>query len=291
MIFQSKGYAASNADDFQVNKTSFKRTPVAIANVFVNRISEDCMSNKEVNAEVSSQIESVQESDVIGYLRAHPEFFVQHEYLLNELKIPHESGAAISLGERQVQVFREHRDELKSKLNELITIAHENDAHFEKSKRLLLNLLEVKSLDEIEMVVNEAFKNDQNIDFSSILLFGKPGDYPVSDIKIIAMEEAREQLGGILDHTRAVCGQFKEEERACLFPNQDDVGSAAVIPLRNGETLGLFCLGSRNEQHFDSSMGSLFLSYISDFISRILPNLLLGAKRQQLEDSVPSLLE
>lgn len=249
------------------------------------------MSNNEVNADESRPAESIQESEVIEYLRANPKFFVQNEYLLSELKIPHESGAAISLGERQVQVFREHRDELKNKLHELISIAHENDAHFEKSKRLLLNLLEVKSLDEIELVVNEAFKNDPNIDYSSILLFGKQSDYPVSDIKVITIEEAKEQLGGILEHTRAVCGQFKDNERACLFPDQDDVGSAAVIPLRNGEILGLFCLGSRDKAHFDSSMGSLFLSYISDFISRILPNLLLAAKRQQVGESVPSLLE
>jgi uncharacterized protein YigA (DUF484 family) len=249
------------------------------------------MSKEEVNAGVSRQAESVQESDVIDYLRTHPEFFVQHDYLLNELKIPHESGAAISLGERQVQVFREHRDELRGKLHELISIAHENDAHFEKSKRLLLNLLEVKSLDEIELVVNEAFKNDPNIDYSSILLFGKQSDYPVSDIQVISLEEAKQKLGGILENTRAVCGQFQEEQRQCLFPNHDDVGSAAVIPLRNGEILGLFCLGSRDKKHFDSSMGSLFLSYISDFISRILPNLLLAAKRQQLGESIPSLLE
>jgi uncharacterized protein YigA (DUF484 family) len=88
------------------------------------------------------------EAQVIAYLRQNPEFFITNEYLLSELRIPHASGAAISLGERQVQVFREHRDELKLKLNELISVARDNDAHFEKSKRLLLNLLEVKSLDE-----------------------------------------------------------------------------------------------------------------------------------------------
>ena len=61
------------------------------------------------------------EEQVIAFLRKNPEFFAHNEYLLSELKIPHASGAAISLGERQVQVFREHRDELKFKLNELIS--------------------------------------------------------------------------------------------------------------------------------------------------------------------------
>lgn len=234
----------------------------------------------------------VSEEQVIAFLRKNPDFFVDHEYLLDELKVPHASGAAISLGERQVQVFREHRDELKHKLNELITVARENDVHFEKSKRLLLNLLEVKSLDEIEMVVNEVFKNDTKIDFSSILLFGKSSDYPASDVNIVELNTARENLGVVLEQSHASCGKFNEQQLKFLFPEvTEHIGSAAVIPLRHGELLGLFCLGSDDETHFDSSMGSLFLSYISDFISRILPNLLLSAKQQQRDDHVPSLLE
>jgi uncharacterized protein YigA (DUF484 family) len=232
------------------------------------------------------------EAQVIAYLRQNPEFFITNEYLLSELRIPHASGAAISLGERQVQVFREHRDELKLKLNELISVARDNDAHFEKSKRLLLNLLEVKSLDEIEIVVNEVFKNDSKIDFSSILLFGKSTDYPVSDIKVVELGYAKKKLGAILEQTHASCGRFSETQLTCLFPDDaKKVGSAAVIPLRDGELLGLFCLGSKDPTHFDSSMGSLFLSYISDFISRILPNLLLSSKQQFRDDNIPSLLE
>ena len=250
------------------------------------------MTNKDVSADVVEPSPVLDEKGVVDYLRANPEFFIHHDYLLRELKIPHESGAAISLGERQVQVFREHRDELKNQLNELISVAHENDAHFEKSKRLLLNLLEVKSLDEIEMVVREAFRNDQNIDFSSIVLFGQPDDYPVSDIPVLTLDKARDELGSILDNMKAVCGRFSEKQKASLFANDaDQVGSAAVITLRNGELLGLFCLGSKDENHFDSSMGSLFLSYISDFISRILPNLLLSARRQTVNNEVPSLLD
>ena len=235
----------------------------------------------------------ISEDQVVSYLRANPEFFTSHEYLLRELKISHKSGNAISLGERQVQVFREHRDELKQKLNELITIAHENDAHFEKSKRLLLNLLEIKSLDEIEIVVNEAFRNDPNIDFSSILVFGAQTDYPVTEINVLSLESAKEQLGNLLDSSQAVCSAFETEKMACLFPSADNeaIGSAAIIPIRNGELLGVFCLGSRDSNYFNNSMGSLFLSYISDFMSRILPNLLLNARSQKITDEVPSLLE
>lgn len=242
--------------------------------------------------EVATETPPISEDQVIRYLRANPGFFTSHEYLLRELTISHKSGSAISLAERQVQVFREHRDELKQKLNELISIAHENDAHFEKSKRLLLNLLEIKSLDEIEIVVNEAFRNDPNIDFSSILVFGTQTDYPVSEINVLSLESAKDQLGNILESSQALCGAFETEKMQCMFPsNSDDIGSAAIIPIRNGELLGIFCLGSRDPDYFNNSMGSLFLSYISDFMSRILPNLLLNARSQKITDEVPSLLE
>jgi len=242
--------------------------------------------------ETNTLTNTLDEQQVVEYLKANPNFFVKHEHLLDSLKVPHKSGAAISLGERQVQVFREHRDQLKQQLNELISVAHENDAHFAKSKRLLLNLLEVKSLDEINIVINQAFKDDENIDFSRILLFGEVSDYPVSEIDVIRLDHAHERLGDIMVQTHALCGQFSEEIIACLFPhNKEEISSAAIIPIRNGEILGVFCLGSKDGNYFNDSMGSLFLSYISDFISRILPNLLEASKRHKVEEHVPSLLE
>lgn len=241
---------------------------------------------------VSPQAQELSEEQVVAYLKQHPGFFEQHEYLLQELKIPHQNGSAISLGERQVQMFREHRDDLRAQLNDLISVARENDLHFEKSKRLLLNLLEVKTLDEVDIVVREAFKNDDKIDFSSVVLFGEDTDYPISDIRLVSEDEAKAELGTLVDSTKAVCGQFSSVQLNCLFAaDSSDVASAAVIPLRNGEALGMFCLGSKDPGHFDSSMGSLFLSYISDFISRILPDLLLRTRSTKQVEAIPSLLE
>lgn len=243
------------------------------------------------NAVSSQQIE-LSEEQIIDYLRAHPNFFVDHDYLLRELKVIHRNGSAISLGERQVQVFREHRDELKNQLEDLIEIARDNDAHFDKSRRLLLSLLEIKSIDEIELVVKEAFKDDENIDFSSVVIFGDQTDYPASEISLISYEQAKEKLGNLVDSTSAICGRFTDQQMACLFPaDADSIGSAAVIPLNNGETIGMFCLGSKDSNHFDSGMGSLFLSYISDFISRMMPELLLKSRSQKVAEHIPSLLE
>jgi len=86
---------------------------------------------------------------------------------------------------------------------------------------------------------------------------------------------ARERLGSLLEGERAVCGQFRENEREFLFPDRDDpIASVALVPLRHEGLVGVFAVGSCEPGYFDQSMGSLFLSYISDTLSRLLPPML-----------------
>ncbi|KZY74174.1 hypothetical protein A3737_25630, partial [Oleiphilus sp. HI0065] len=219
-----------------------------------------------------TQTQPLSEDAVVSFLRDNPDFFVTHEYLLDELRLPHKSGSAISLGERQVQVFREHRDELRTQLHELVEAAQQNDKHFEKSKRLLLDMMDVKSLDEIEYVIQAAFKDDEKIDFARVVVFGDPDDYPAANLHIVSEQTARDELGTVVDSQGAICGRFTDKQLDFLFQQQaKEVGSAALIPLRNDTLYGVFSIASKDPAHFDSSMGSLFLSYISDFITRLLP--------------------
>lgn len=235
---------------------------------------------------------TVDEAQVVTYLRTHPEFFVKHAELLSELSIPHDSGRAISLVEKQVHVFREQRDLLKRELAELIDIARQNDRFFEKSKRLLMHLLEAQSLDEALIMLDESIRNDFSVPFCSIVLLGDKKDYPASNVNLLSVAAARASLGTLLESSRAVCGRFKPEQLRCLFPSHaEKVKSAAVIPLGGDEHLGMLSLGSDDEHYFDSSMGSLFLSYISDTLSRILPPLLARERCQGGAEAIARLLE
>ena len=55
--------------------------------------------------------------DVATYLKANPEFFIEQEDLLADLSLPHESGKAISLLERQVTILRDRGMDARHKLN------------------------------------------------------------------------------------------------------------------------------------------------------------------------------
>ena len=57
---------------------------------------------------------------VANYLQQHPAFFVDHQDLLGDLFLPHESGPAVSLVERQVSILRERNIDMRNRLSKLL---------------------------------------------------------------------------------------------------------------------------------------------------------------------------
>lgn len=211
---------------------------------------------------------------VADYLRANPDFFVDQDELLRSLTLPHDSGRAISLVERQVHLFREQRDTLRRELVELVSIARHNDRLFEKSKRLLMQVVEARNLNDMASAIDDSIRGDFGLDAASVILF-TDSELPLASqgaLHVVPPAQAKERLGSLLDGERAVCGQFRESERNFLFPDrQEPIASVALVPLRHDELLGVFAVGSCEPGYFDQSMGSLFLTYISDTLSRLLP--------------------
>lgn len=211
---------------------------------------------------------------VADYLRDNPDFFMDQDELLRSLTLPHDSGRAISLVERQVHLFREQRDTLRRELVELVSIARHNDRLFEKSKRLLMQVIEARTLNDMAAAIDDSIRGDFGLDAASVLLFTDVELPEASQgaLHVVSPSAARERLGSLLEGERAVCGQFRESEREFLFPDREEpIASVALVPLRHDELVGVFAVGSCQPGYFDQSMGSLFLSYISDTLSRLLP--------------------
>lgn len=229
---------------------------------------------------------------VAKYLQDNPDFFVARDELLRSLTLPHDSGRAISLVERQVHLFREQRDTLRNELIELLSIARQNDRLFEKSKRLLMQVIEARNLNEMASAIDDSIRGDFRLDAASLLLVGDelPVGITSGALHQVTEAEAKEQLGSLLDGERAVCGQFREADRNFLFPGREEpVASVALVPLRTDRLIGVFAVGSCQPGYFDQSMGSLFLSYISDTLSRLLPPLL--QRHRQIEPVLDAVAE
>ena len=92
---------------------------------------------------MTSAIDPVSDESVIAFLRDDPSFFDRHANILSDLNLPHESGQAVSLIERQVAILRERNMQMRRRMNELMQSAKDNDVLFAKTRTLTLELLHV----------------------------------------------------------------------------------------------------------------------------------------------------
>src|SRR5690554_3307212 len=158
---------------------------------------------------------------VADYLRANPDFFLDQDELLRSLTLPHDSGRAISLVERQVHLFREQRDTLRRELVELVAIARHNDRLFEKSKRLLMQVIEARTLNDMATAIDDSIRGDFNLDASSVLLFSDTELSEVSQgaLHVVSPAEAQGRFGSMLDGERGACGLFRLREGGLVMSN------------------------------------------------------------------------
>ncbi|MEE8059712.1 MAG: DUF484 family protein [Pseudomonadales bacterium] len=219
--------------------------------------------------------QDITEEDIAQYLKSHPDFFLKRDDLLLELELAHPSGQAVSLLERQVSLLRERNIDLRSRLNNLLDNAHDNDQLFDKTKQLVLALIDAQGLDSIVNTFNRSLLSDFTVDFSNLTLFGNPTLHRSVTSRMVQVDEAYQKIPGLLKSNNAICGVLRPEELQFLFSDQAErVGSAAVVPLSFGNPLGVVAIGSKDSNHFRSSMGTLFLSYIAEVLNRILPRYL-----------------
>lgn len=220
---------------------------------------------------------NVTEEQVARYLRNHPGFFLEHEDLLAEIKLTHNSGHAVSLLERQVAILRERNRDMRHRLNNLLENAQRNDQLFEKTKALVLSLVEARRLEDVSERLTRRLTEDFDIDFAALTLFANPTELGGGKLRVSSLDYASERIGPMLRNSKAICGVLREEEKEFLFGvDSGAIGSAAVVPLYAGTPLGALAIGSRDPQHFRSSMGTLFIGYIGEVLNRVLPQHLRG---------------
>lgn len=213
---------------------------------------------------------------IVRYLRDHPEFFETHLDLLADMILPHESGNAVSLIERQVSILREQKDQHKTRLKQLIHAAELNESVSQKVNALVLKLLDAKSLGDILDLIPDTLINNFNADAVVLRLFKT--DHP--DIKAHPeVSDWNQQIMGafekVIANRRPICGHFKAEQLEPLFYNcTEKIHSAAMIPLVSGiddtACIGLLAIGSNDPDRFRVEMGTLFLTNLGQVITRIM---------------------
>jgi len=213
------------------------------------------------------------EQALIHQLKENPAILCDYPELLAILEIPHDSGPAVSLVERQVKVLREKNARLDQHLSELMAVARDNERLAQSRQRIAINLLGAHDLDDVVCIVLDELSNELKADYAVIRLFTENRSlvkqYP-------GLFVARDDAGihafkTMLEHKNPVCGRSIDEQKAFLFTdNAAKIASAAIIPLTAGADLGLIGLGSNNNRRFQATMGTHFLAQIGDLVSAAL---------------------
>ena len=207
---------------------------------------------------------------VAKYLRKDPDFLLKHPEILDGLNLPHESGEAVSLIEKQVHRLREQNRSLSRKLNQLVQVATENEALMNRLHQLTLELMVIDELGPFFDHLSEALLSEFKADILNISLFDRKIDThaktPVFSLRRDDPELKPFQES--LDRGETVCGRLNRNKLDFLFGNRAQwVQSTALVPLGKD---GLLAIGSSDPAYFYPGMGTLFLDLLATVITRRL---------------------
>ncbi|MGD8587882.1 MAG: DUF484 family protein [Chromatiales bacterium] len=224
-------------------------------------MNQQITQSDEANTDLSEQ-------DIVHYLGEHPDFFVKHPGLLARINIPHESGQAVSLIERQVEVLRNQLKEYQRRLEQWVEVAKQNDGLQIRMHRLTLELIDAATFDEVLTALEDELHDDFQADAVELRLFSASQLNDHLDQQLPNHSSTFEKF---FKNNRPICGTLARGQLDYIFgAGGAEIASAALIPLKSEGVLGLLAIGSRDPKRFRSQQGTEFLTRLGEIISHTL---------------------
>lgn len=226
-------------------------------------MSSDISSAKKTA--VTSRSEALSADEVASYLTEHPDFFVDRDNLLADMTVPHESGGAISLLERQVKILRDRSIESRHTLNGLLENARYNDQLFSVTRNLILTLLEEDDLGQLAVVTETSLSTQPGIDACRLILVD------TSDVAT----ELQSRFPSLLRSKRVLTQTLDKHTSSLLFPGTTPaLRSAALCPVtHHNSLLAVLAIGNHAQDYFTDELDTLFLDFIGEVLGTLISRL------------------
>ncbi|MDE2150529.1 MAG: DUF484 family protein [Gammaproteobacteria bacterium] len=225
-----------------------------------------------VNAEDLAATE-LDEIQVAAYLRQHPDLLSRYPELLETLELAHDSGSAVSLIERQVELLRGKNNRLEVRLGRLLEHARENERRALALQKLARTLLRAPSLAAVVAALKTVMRENFAVDevFVGLLV---PG-FRRHDIDGLTPLESGGAILRTFENffrTRLTeCGPLTAMHAALLFPRAaTPPQSAAIVALEKERPLGMLALGAKDPQRFQPRQGKLFVEMTAELAAAAL---------------------
>jgi uncharacterized protein YigA (DUF484 family) len=201
--------------------------------------------------------------EVATYLKAHPDFFTDRDNLLASMTVPHESGKAISLIERQVKILRDRSIESRHTLNGLLENARYNDQLFSVTRNLILTLLEEDDLVQLVTVTESSLSTQPGIDACRLILVDS------------SASELQGRFPSLLRSKRVLTQALDKDSSSLLFPDTTPaLRSAALCPVtHNNSLLAVLTIGNHGQDYFSDDLDTLFLDFIAEVLGTLISRL------------------
>lgn len=226
-----------------------------------------------VQEEENLEVNMITDDMVSDYLKDNLDFFNKHPDILAELNIPHNSGSAISLVERQVAVLREQNEQGRRRLHELIEIARQNEDLARRMHQLALTLMDADDPKDIFNILYENLKKNFHADRVVVRLFANPSLIDSFATDEFAGKEVTEQslFRSIIDKRLPLSGRMKRQQQVFLFGDGgDQIASSVMLPLHGEGWGGILSIGSFDAERFQPGMGVELLANLGEVLSFIL---------------------
>lgn len=202
---------------------------------------------------------------VAAYLLENPEFFTQFPQVIEKISIPHAHKGSVSLVELQSEQLRKKVRSLSHKLNQLISIAKQNEAIYRVYADLNLRILKCTNLDDLKFILEEVIQ--ENLQLASVTLKPFKGAHALPEIQQRLFIEKR------FKRHKFFFGRLSEHERKLLFADQE-ANSVALLLIGDLGEFGILAIGSKDPGHFNPEMDTLLITQLQQFLGILLPKLL-----------------
>ncbi|MFN4263501.1 MAG: DUF484 family protein [Thioalkalivibrionaceae bacterium] len=235
--------------------------------------------------------------DIEQWLRAHPDFFVNHIPLLEVLTIPHPVRGATSLLEAKLRYFRERDAYHRNQLQAVFHTAATNQRLVERLHRLSCRLLGTNDSETVLATICNELRENLTDERVEILLY-PPALRAVSanaalPLKYCMDDDAWSVLQDIIEAGTVLCGRHRQTRlRAAFGGAGQEFGSAILAPLRvrlantldghpdaathsatqadGYKGIGLLAIGAKDLERFQSDMGTFLIDSLADLCAAAL---------------------
>ncbi len=205
---------------------------------------------------------SLSAEEVSEYLLTNPDFFTKHPEVTERLVIPHTQKGSVSLVEIQGELLRKKTRQLNYKLNQLVTIAKQNEKIYRVYTDLNVQLLRCKSVAEVQYTLEDVLQ--ERLQLSCAVIKSFKGPHAIPELQQRLFTEKRFQSETFF------FGRLSQHERQLLFGDQA-AESVALMLLGDNKDLGILAIGSADASHFTPDMDTLLLQQLQQVLNIILP--------------------